>query len=273
MMNFGELVAILRCLDCSGALGARESGLICPRCGRAYPVVEGIPVMLEADAEVEVWQGYFRRRAVTLGDSESANSYFNLRSFRIVRDNLLKLLGRPEGLPILDIGCGTGHFSRPLAETNRLVGVDISFEMAAFARKKGLSAVQSTGKKLPFAPDTFALVIANNVIQSFREGGPFMAEAARVLRPGGRLILSATNGRNLAMAVLRRFERSKYEHLGAYSAAELRRLLRQAGLNVLSLLFFYFPQGTVAKIPGHGRIGFLGDRFASTVAVEAAKPG
>ena len=198
--------------------------------------------MMEDAAEAGVWQEYFRLRAETRGDTESANSYFNLRSFRIVRDNLLKLVGRPRGQSILDIGCGTGHFSRSLAEANRLAGVDISLEMAAFARNKGLAAVRSTGTKLPFAAETFGLVIANNVIQSFREGGPFVAEAARVLRPGGRLIISATNGRNLAMAVLRRFERNKYEHLGVYSAAGLGGLLRQAGLSIGSLLFSIFPR-------------------------------
>jgi ubiquinone/menaquinone biosynthesis C-methylase UbiE len=229
--------------------------------------------MMENTSKAGVWEAYFRRRAETLGDTESANSYFNLRSFRIVRDNLLTLVGRPQGASILDIGCGTGHFSRSLAEANRLVGVDISLEMAAFARNKGLAAVQSTGTKLPFAPETFGLVIANNVIQSFREGAPFVAEAARVLRPGGRLILSATNGRNIAMAVLRRFERNKYEHLGVYSAAGLSRLLREAGLDIASFLFFYFPQGTVAKIPAGARIGFLKNRLASTVAVEAVRPG
>jgi len=122
--------------------------------------------------------------------------------------------------------------------------------MAAFARRKGLATVQSTGKKLPFAAQAFSLVIANNVIQSFREGGPFIAEAARVLRPGGRLILSATNGRNLALAVIRRFERNKHGRLGVYSAAALRWLLREAGLTVASLLFFYFPQGRYRRSPG-----------------------
>ena len=273
MMDAQGLVAILRCLGCAGPLRARESGLVCPGCGRAYPVVENIPIMMETGAEAEAWQDYFRCRAATLGDSESANSYFNLRSFRIVKDNLLKIVGQPQGLLILDIGCGTGHFSRSLAEANRLVGVDISFEMASFARRKGLATVQSTGKKLPFAAETFALVIANNVIQSFTEGGPFVAEAARILRPGGRLILSATNGRNLALTVLRRFERKKHEHLGVYSAAALRRLLTETGLSVLSLLFFYFPQGTVTKVAGDARIGFLGDRIASTIAAEAVKPG
>jgi ubiquinone/menaquinone biosynthesis C-methylase UbiE len=273
MMDFAELIAILRCLDCSGPLMSREAGLICSGCGRAYPVVAGIPVMIEADAEAKVWQGYFRRQAETLGDSESANSYFNLRSFRIVKDSLLKLIGRPAGLSILDIGCGTGHFSQSLAGANRLVGVDISFEMAAYAREKGLATVQSTGNKLPFAPETFALVIANNIIQSIREAGPFVAEAARVLRPGGRFILCAPNSRNLMMPALRRLERQKYRHLSIYSAAQLRQLLRVAGLTVVSLLFFYFPQGAVARISGDGQIGFLGDRLSSTIAVEALKPG
>ena len=65
----------------------------------------------------------------------------------------------------------------------------------------------------------------------------------------------------------------KYEHLGVYSAAGLGRLLREAGLNLASFLFFYFPQGTVSKIRADARIGFLGTRLASTVAVEAVKPG
>jgi ubiquinone/menaquinone biosynthesis C-methylase UbiE len=271
-MDFQELAAILRCLDCGGQLRAGETGFKCPGCGRAYRLVEGIPIMMDSDPEAEVWESYFRRLAETLGDAESANRYFNLRSFRIVRDNLLELIGKPHGLRILDIGCGTGHFSQSLAEDNRVVGVDISFEMAAYARKKGLATVQSSGKRLPFAAASFDLVIANNVIQSFRDGGPFVAEAARVLGPGGRLLLSATNGQNLAMAFLRPLERRKYRHLGVYSAEALRRLLLEAGLGVASLLFFYFPTGKVAAFPGDARVRFFQKRLATTVAAEAVKP-
>jgi len=228
--------------------------------------------MMEGLADEAVWQAYFKTRAETLGDSEAANSYFNLRSFRIVRDNLLALIGAPRGLAVLDLGCGTGHFSHTLAGDNRLVGVDISLEMAAFARNKGLAAVQSTATTLPFAAGAFDLVIANNIIQSFRDGRPFVAEASRVLRPGGRFILSATNGRNLAMSALRRLERRKYRHLGVYSASILGGLIREAGLEIVSSLFFHFPQGTVSRIRRGFRVGSLNDRLASTVAVEAVKP-
>jgi ubiquinone/menaquinone biosynthesis C-methylase UbiE len=271
-MNLDELLPLLRCLRCGGPVGRQAVGLACRECGRSYPVVDDIPVMLENGAEEEVWERYFHKLAETRGDAEAANSYFNLRSFRIVRDNLLRLIGEIRNLTILDVGCGTGHFSQSLVKDNRLVGVDVSFDMAVYARRKGLHTVQSSGKKLPFTGDSFALVIANNVIQSFRDGSPLIAELARVTEPGGRVILSATNGDNLAMAFFRLAERRKYKHLGVYSADRLRRLLCAAGLTVESMLFFYFPAGRVARIPGGARVRFLSRRLSATVAVEAVKP-
>jgi 2-polyprenyl-3-methyl-5-hydroxy-6-metoxy-1,4-benzoquinol methylase/uncharacterized protein YbaR (Trm112 family) len=271
-MDLGELVAMLRCLDCGGELRLEITRLSCRGCGRSYPVVGEIPLMADPDAEACIWETYYRTLAKKKGDSESANGYFNGRSFRNVRDGILKLVGRPAGLPILDIGCGTGHFSQSLAKENQLVGADISFEMAVFAKKKGLATVRSSGKKLAFADESFAIVMSNNLIQSFADGAPFVREAARVLRPGGRLILSAANGQNLMMTIFRRLERRKYKHLAIYSADRLRRLLLEANLLVKSVLFFDFLTGRVSSVPGGARVKGLKKRLAATVAVEAVKP-
>ena len=186
MMEFEELVAVLRCLDCSGPLRSCDpAGLVCAGCGRAYPVVEGIPAMIEADAEAAVWQGYFRERAENLGDSESANSYFNLRSFRIVKDNLLKLVG-PAGRPV-DPGHRLRHgpFLAIAGRSEPSRGRGYLLRDGRLRPKEGSGGGPVDGEKAAVRPGTFELVIANNIIQSFRDGGPFVAEAARVLRPEG----------------------------------------------------------------------------------------
>lgn len=146
----------------------REGRLDCPGCQTFYPVVADIPILLESDAEARVWEEYFDLLVKEKGDTEAANSYINLKNYRFVRKSLLAYLGEIKGLAILDVGCGTGHFSQSLARDNRLVGIDISFEMVRHAMARGLTAAQSSGKKLPFAAGIFDLVIANNVIQSFR---------------------------------------------------------------------------------------------------------
>ena len=273
MMRLEDLVPLLRCLDCGRELRLETTRLSCRGCGRSYAVVEGVPVMAGPGTEEEVWgESYFRALAGSKGDSESANGYFNRRSFKNVRDGILELVGRPVGLPILDIGCGTGHFSQSLAEENRLVGVDISLEMALLAKEKGLATVRASAKKLPFAEGSFSLIMSNNLIQSFRHAESFIREAARVLRPGGRLILTAANGQNLTMAIFRRLEQKKYAHLWSYSADGLRRLLVDAELRLRSILFFDFWTARVRSLSGDARIKWLRKRLAATVAVEAIKP-
>ncbi len=250
----------------------REGRLDCPGCQTFYPVVADIPILLESDAEARVWEEYFDLLVKEKGDTEAANSYINLKNYRFVRKSLLAYLGEIKGLAILDVGCGTGHFSQSLARDNRLVGIDISFEMVRHAMARGLTAAQSSGKKLPFAAGIFDLVIANNVIQSFREGRAFIRELVRVARPGGRILVSATNGQNLSLALFRLAERKKYRHLGVYTADKLRLEFSAAGASVRSTLFLYYPIGKVRMRPGDTRLRLIDKCLATTMAVEAVKP-
>jgi 2-polyprenyl-3-methyl-5-hydroxy-6-metoxy-1,4-benzoquinol methylase len=270
-MNVQRLLPLLRCLRCGSGVESFGLALRCRGCGASYPVIDDIPVLLERDGEEKVWEDYFDRLGGKKGDRENANSYFSRGNFRFIRKHLLRLAGEVRGLPVLDVGCGTGHFSQTLAKENSLVGVDISLAMAGCALKKGLAVAQSSGKKLPFAAGSFALVIANNVIQSFKDGRPFIRELVRVTKPGGRILLSATNGQNIILKVIRLGERKKYGRLGLHTADGLRQGLQAAGARVQTVLFLHYPIGKVKRIAGDRNFACIDMRLASTVAVEAVK--
>ena len=96
---------------------------------------------------------------------------------------------------VLDFGCGAGRIAGVLVNRARSVtGVDVSAAMLALARARvpGARFVEVHGGALPFADVAFDLVLA---VDSFpflvQTGsiGPQLAEIARVLRPGGRLLV------------------------------------------------------------------------------------
>jgi ubiquinone/menaquinone biosynthesis C-methylase UbiE len=105
------------------------------------------------------------------------------------------------GRAILEIGCGIGRFQEALASDVELcVGIDISGEMIANARARcaGLANVlfaQCSGRDLaPFADGSFDLVLAVDSFPYMVQAGmelvaTHLSEAARVLRPGGALLI------------------------------------------------------------------------------------
>ena len=96
---------------------------------------------------------------------------------------------------VLDVGCGTGLLARYLVERATppptLVGIDFSREMLRQGRGRPTLPVQADMEALPFRDGTFDAVVS---ITAFRvipaDERLILAEMARVLRPGGALILS-----------------------------------------------------------------------------------
>ncbi len=84
----------------------------------------------------------------------------------------------------LDVGCGTGFSSKALDEiSERVVGVDISFEMLKFAEKKShIDYYVASAENLPLADKTFDLVTISQAIH-WIDRKSFFAEADRVLKP------------------------------------------------------------------------------------------
>lgn len=97
-----------------------------------------------------------------------------------------------EGGParVLDVGCGTGDFSERLQRELAvdLVALDPSPRMVELTRARGLSAITGNVETLSFDDEAFDCVLANRVLYHLPNLDKGLAEIARVLRPGGRLV-------------------------------------------------------------------------------------
>ncbi|MCM0612727.1 malonyl-ACP O-methyltransferase BioC [Marinobacter sediminum] len=101
-----------------------------------------------------------------------------------------------EPLRILDLGCGTGWFTRRLSQAwpaGQVTGVDLSPGMIRQAGENDGAMIEwviADAEALPLHDRSFDLVFSNLMIQWCSDPRPVLAECKRLLRPGGRLMLS-----------------------------------------------------------------------------------
>ncbi|MDZ4306380.1 metalloregulator ArsR/SmtB family transcription factor [Allopontixanthobacter sp.] len=179
------------------------------------PVVEAVAGLLaaaeEQDAEFRAACEEDRRQlaAIRAARDESAASYFaahardwdRLRSLHSpdvqVEARLLEALGDVPLGAVLDIGTGTGRMAEMFApRAASIVALDKSLDMLRLARAKlqhlpagGVELVQGDFANLPFAAHRFDTVLLHHVLHFAQDPAAAIAEAARVTRPGGRIVI------------------------------------------------------------------------------------
>jgi ubiquinone/menaquinone biosynthesis C-methylase UbiE len=125
----------------------------------------------------------------------SAETEANLINGYYARPAILDLAGDVAGRRILDAGCGSGPIAAALRDRGAIVtGIDSSAKMLELARQRlGASAdlhLADLGSPLPFPDGAFDDVIASLVLHYLEDWTAPLAELRRVLKPGGRLIVS-----------------------------------------------------------------------------------
>jgi 2-polyprenyl-3-methyl-5-hydroxy-6-metoxy-1,4-benzoquinol methylase len=140
-------------------------------------------------------------------------SCFTYSRMRLDRLLDVYLARRSPGEALLDVGCGTGHQLHVLgARGFEVSGVDGSAAMLVHARENNPHAtiLQSKVDALPFDDDAFDIVICIEVLRYLPNGQSCISETARVLRPGGLLLATATPPANLnGYAVVNRIASGK----------------------------------------------------------------
>jgi SAM-dependent methyltransferase len=116
----------------------------------------------------------------------------------IAGELIVELLGRNPGGRCLDLGCGTGVYIPLLAEHGwSVTGVDLSADQLRVARERvgnvADALVEADARSLPFEEASFDAVVAALVHTDIDDYDRALLEAARVLRPGGRLVHVGTH--------------------------------------------------------------------------------
>jgi ubiquinone/menaquinone biosynthesis C-methylase UbiE len=131
-------------------------------------------------------------------ENYSAENESSLLNAYYERPAMIDLAGDVDGHRILDAGCGSGPLAAALiAKGATLTGFDASPAMVELARQRlGEGAdlqVADLSQPLPFADDSFDDVVSSLVIHYLEDWSAPLGELRRVLKPGGRLILSVNH--------------------------------------------------------------------------------
>ena len=118
---------------------------------------------------------------------EPRGRFAMLHWIAVARASLVPPPARPGAL-LLDLACGAGVLA-PHVRGYRHVGVDLSREALPQARSHGVVPVRGDVLALPFADEVADVVVAGEVLEHVTDLDRAVAEACRVLRPGGTLVL------------------------------------------------------------------------------------
>jgi ubiquinone/menaquinone biosynthesis C-methylase UbiE len=157
------------------------------------------------------------------------------------RETLARLSLRPTDR-VLDVGCGTGALLGRLAGSHpaaRLSGVDPVPEMLAVARRRLPPEVElreGWAERLPFADEQFDVVISCNMFHYLQRPVDALREMRRVLRPGGRLIVTDWCDDYLACRLCSWYLRlTGHAEIKVHRLRECQRLLQEADYRELSV--------------------------------------
>ena len=129
---------------------------------------------------------------------------------------------------VLEIGCGTAHFTRWLSDEGLAgVGLDVSAAMLAQAQTlNGVQLVRGDALRLPFADSAFDLTAFITTLEFLERPREALAEALRVGRHGVLLgVLNRWSVLGLQRQLAGLFHQTVYEAAHFYSVGELKRLL------------------------------------------------
>lgn len=163
------------------------------------------------ETETEIYEAWFERF-----DAAYRSEIRALRALSVPTDRAIS------------IGVGTGRFAAPLSVP---YGVDPAPAMLERARERGIKVVRGVGEALPFSDGAAEMLLAVTTVCFFDDLDRAFEEAARVLEPGGALLLGYIDRESQIGQEYQKIkdENPFYRYATFYSSDELETALQQAG--------------------------------------------
>lgn len=146
---------------------------------------------------------------------------------------------------LLDVGCGSGRYLATMRSLDWDVqGVELSEDGLKVCLASGLPVHHGDLKSASFSDDSFDVITVRHVIEHIREPHPFMAELARILKPGGKLIIVTPNSDALGRDYLGAnwYANDVPRHLILFSRDNLDQLASKYGLHSYKTWFETTPK-------------------------------
>ena len=289
------LLSLVRCPDCHGTLAGPTGLLVCRGCGRAYHSAS--PDYLDLRPRV-----HYTEQTKYLDESLHVDARHERVSPPLlgskIRNDMLRAFLAPEPHDlVIDLGCGSGRailWNRDWGAS--MTGIDISPFFSADARRD-VDLLIGDLRKLPFADGTFTKAFSLDVLEHLSPEAlrGMLAEASRVLAPGGALFVYTHVRKNAPIAaglrwinaLARRLERwdlidlrqerlRKSDHLNPLrDIPDLERVAHEAGFRVGRIRYYTplvggFVENILMRMAERAMARRATIRLAPTVGVEAA---
>jgi len=177
-------------------------------------------------------------------------THFWFRGFRrFVAPAIAEIAGARRNLRLLDCGCGTGHnLATLLRPYGAAFGFDLTAAGLAHARAADLRLARADMAAIPFQSSCFDLVTSFDVLQYVGNDADVMKEMARVIKPGGGLIVTAA-----ALDLLRGGHAGTWPEVRRYTTARMRSIVEGAGLRIHHATYLFatlFPAMLAVRLAG-----------------------
>jgi SAM-dependent methyltransferase len=206
-----DLEEVISCPECLGALKELDDGTLgCTNCARVFPIRDGIPFFSEVSAEIvpDPGESYVHNK--------KAWSAWRHRNFDFLAQETGTLAA---GSRVIDVGAGPGFFGE-LFDKHHYVAVD-------FYPYRGIDLVADiVHDRLPIQSCIADAVILSNVLEHLSKPEPALQECCRILRPGGRVLIT--------VPFLFKIHQAPYDFC-RYTHYKLRQMLEQCGFEAIDV--------------------------------------